>query len=183
MGLEYLQSHQCRSEFGRFGDNMEFSGQSGDVAASHSAGIAYASAARPGLDKVRVERSGEPVEVVSHTLPRQPPVYSGENVNLPEVSLSDTSVSDIEVEQNMSEFEVQNFARSSEVSQPVANEVSEVSRNSSSRSTLSMEEEPRSDSPVLRTAIEARQGLENAISQAENMLKGCLLYTSDAADE
>ena len=95
---------------------MKYSGQSGDVAASHSAGIAYASAARPGPDKVRVERSGEPVEAVSHTLPRQPPVYSGENVNLPEVSLSDTSVSDIEVEQNMSEFEVQNFARSNEVS-------------------------------------------------------------------
>ena len=89
-GLEYMQSHQCRSEFGQFGDNVEYSGQPGDVAASHSAGTAYASVARPGPDKVRVERSGEPVEAVSHTPPRQPPVCSGENVNLPEVSLSDT---------------------------------------------------------------------------------------------
>ena len=168
MGLEYTQSHQCCSEFGRFSDDMEYSGQPGDVAASHSAGTAYVSAARPGPDKVRVERPGEPVEAVSHTLPRQPPVYSGENVNLPEVSLSDTSVSDIEVEQNMSESEVQNFVRSGEVSQPVVNEVSEVSRNPSSRSTLSVSEERRSPRSAKYTAEEARRKLENMISEVRS---------------
>jgi len=50
-------------------------------------------------------KSTELVGAVSHTLPRQLPVCSGENVILPDDSLSDISVSDMEVEQNMSEFE------------------------------------------------------------------------------
>ena len=197
------------------------------MAASHSAGRAYVSAARPGPDKVRAERSGEPVGAVSHTLPRQSPVYSGENVILPEDSLRDISALDVEAEQNMSESEVQNFMRSSEAaSQPmnygprevshsvvsmevdklgansadtdlhsplvrsslypgvvyaqqpvvgarpdlsVVNEVSEVSHNPSSRSTLPMGEEARSESPVLHSAVEARMKLENAMNQARSL--------------
>ena len=203
-------------EYCHVGD-MECHGQSGDVAASHSAGRAYCSAAHPGPDKVRVEEVNDSVGAVSHTLPRQLPVYSGENVILPEDSLSDISVLDMEVEQDMSEFEVQKSVQSGEaLNQPlnygqrevgyslvsmdvcsqnslcpgvvsaqspvasacpdlsVVNEVSEASRNPSSRSTLPMTEEVRSDSPVLRTAVEARTKLENVMGQARSLVESPL---------
>ena len=188
---------------------MEPYSQSGDVAASHSPDKAHS-----GPDKVRVEEVNELVGVVGHTLPRQLPVCRGENVILPEDSPSDISVLDVEVEQNMNEFEVQKSIKSGEaVNQPlsygqrevsypvvgmdvcsqnslypgvicaqppvvsacpdlsVVNEVSEVSHNPSSRSTLPMMEEARSDSPVLRTAVEARTKLENAINEARSQTR------------
>ena len=188
---------------------MEPYSQSGDVAASHSPDKAHS-----GPDKARVEEVNELVGAVGHTLPRQLPVCRGENVILPEDSPSDISVLDVEVEQNMNEFEVQKSIKSGEaVNQPlsygqrevsypvvgmdvcsqnslypgvicaqppvvsacpdlsVVNEVSEVSHNPSSRSTLPMMEEARSDSPVLRTAVEARTKLENAINEARSQTR------------
>ena len=116
------------SEFGRCGDNLEYSGQSGDVAAPHGAGRAHS-----GPDKVRVVEASESVGAVSHTLPHQLPIsplQTGENVIFPEDSLSDISVLDIEVEQNMGESEVQNFVRSGEVlSQPMNYGQREVSHS------------------------------------------------------
>ena len=56
----------------------------------------------------------------------------------------------------------------------VVNEVSEASHNPSSRSTLPMTEEVRSDSPVLRTAVEARTKLENVMGQARSLVESPL---------
>ena len=56
----------------------------------------------------------------------------------------------------------------------MTNEVSEVSHNPSSRSTLPMKEEARSGSPVLRSAVEARTKLENAINQARSQTRSLL---------
>ena len=196
----------------RCSDNLEYRSLSGDVAASRSAGRAHS-----GPDKVRVVEANELVGAVSYTPPCQLPVCSGGNVILPEDSLSDISVLDIEVEQNMGEFEVQNSVNSCEVvSQPinygqrevshsvvsmevcsedslypgtvsvqqpvvgvcpdlsVVNEVSEVSHNPSSRSTLPMTGEARSESPVLRTAVEARTKLVNAINEARSQTRSQL---------
>ena len=60
------------SEFCRCGDNLEYSGQSGDVAASHN--LCFARTAHLGPDKVRVAEANELVGAVSHTPPRQLPV-------------------------------------------------------------------------------------------------------------
>jgi len=173
------------------------------VAASRSAGRAHS-----GPDKVRAVRSSEQLEAVSYTLPRQSPVGSGENESLPNDSLSDISVLDMEVEQNVNQFEAQNPVKNREVvnqpmnygqrevshsvvsmdvcsegslcpevasaQQPVGrvcpdltavNEVSEVSHNPSSRSTLPITGERRSPNSAKCTAIEARRRLESMISE------------------